>query len=135
MTAPLAPENNAGILPASAPGSPTLDQVPDLSASQMLNARALAFFPYANETSGWDARAEVSGSSASGLLPPLHRFDGVAGATYRIQSTSLFDPVSLRIHDRDGNAIVVNDESDDPPPSVRSDGTYNTDVIQNWVAP
>lgn len=135
MTAPLEFETDAGILAGNTPGYPTLDQVPDLTASQMLNARALSFSPLGNETSRWDARAEVYGSSVSGLLPPLHRFDGVAGATYKIQSTSLFDPVSLRVYDRDGNAIVVNEESDDPPASLRSDGTYNTDVIHDWVAP
>jgi serralysin len=113
----------------------TLDHLPDLTFSQMVWARSLAFQPHFAAGTGWDRVASVNGLNSNALLHSVYKFTAVAGATYDLFSTSYFDPFLLRIFDSQGNAIVANHESDDGAPMYLSGVSYDQDVIFNWVAP
>jgi hypothetical protein len=115
----------------------TLDYLPDLTASQMLNARSLSFKPYSVPSVGWDRVAEVYGENAAALLHSVYKFTAVKGATYDLFSTSYFDPYLLRIYDLNGNTMVANDEKDDGAGInlTAAGGRFEQDVIYKWVAP
>ncbi len=114
---------------------PTLDYLPDLTASEMASAGTLAWAPYSVPSVGWDNRAQVYGSEPYALLHDTYRFQAVQGATYSLFSTSYFDPYILMVYDQFGNAIVANGEADDGADVYLVDGYYSQDVVFNWVAP
>ena len=113
----------------------TIDYLPDLTASEMLNSRQLSFSPYSVPSVGWDFKADIYGSDSNAILHHNYVFHAVEGATYDIFSTSYFDPFLLRIFDTHGNTIVANDESDDGADVFLLDAYYSRDIIYNWVAP
>jgi len=97
----------------------------------MANARTLTFAPYsASLVPQWDHQASVSGSESYAILHSNYRFEGIAGVTYDVFSSSYFDPYLLEIFDSYGNVIAANDEYDDG-----VGGTYDYDTIYNFVAP
>ena len=115
---------------------PTIDYIPDLTPSEMSQAGTLLFTPYTSaNTSGWDFKAGVSGMNSYALLHQTYKFTAKEGATYDVFSTSYFDPFLLRIYDAQGNAIVVNSESDDGPNFNLNGVYYSNDIIWNWKAP
>lgn len=113
----------------------TLDYLPDLTYSEISNARTLTFTKSRANSVGWDNTASVFGDDSNALSHQNYRFVAKAGATYDVFSVSYFDPFLLRIYDSEGNVIVANSESDDPIGFRLSDGTYDLDVINDWVAP
>ena len=115
----------------------TLDFLPDLTAAQRADARLLKWEPAAASASASGAEFQAvfrSDDTASAKLP-LFKFEAVQGATYLIQSISFLDPDSLRVYDRDGNAILANDEGDDPAQTVAGGLVINQDSIGGWRAP
>lgn len=106
----------------------TLDNLRDLTASQMSGAGELTFEPFlSSEVLGWDNRTVVSGHERNAILHSIYSFNAKEGATYNIISNSEFDPLT-RIYDSQGNAIFKNIESDDP-------GGSSADIILGWIAP
>lgn len=117
-------------------GYTTLDYLPDLNATEKLNAGALVFEDDPTPSQGWDYSASVYGDEDNALAHSVYRFTAIAGATYDIFSLSYFDPYLLRIFDQFGNAIVANDENDDSADIELSDGgLYSHDDLYAWVAP
>lgn len=113
----------------------TLDYLPDLTFSQMANARQLVFTPYSAPGTDWVAHAEAYGSEPYALLHSLYAFHAVEGVEYDIYSVSFFDPYVAIIYDAFGNAITANSETDDGPGFTLTDATYQADIIRNWTAP
>lgn len=113
----------------------TRDDLPDLTASEMANAGVLILVPHPDPVTGYDAAADTSGVDFNTSFPSLFKFSGKEGATYDFTSMSFVDPDLLTIYDEFGNAIIANEEADDPAGIVRQDGTYMADVISNWQAP
>lgn len=112
----------------------TIDNISDLTSSQVASAELLAFQPSRlADFTNWDNSAEAFGSESLEVTP-LYRFGAKEGALYQIGSTSFFDP-ELRIYDSQGNAIQENNESDDGDGVILSSGNYNQDFIWNWFAP
>jgi hypothetical protein len=60
----------------------TLDHLPDLTFSQMLGDRTLAFEPHFAAGTGWDRVAGVTGFNSGALLHSIYKFTAVAVATY-----------------------------------------------------
>ena len=114
----------------------TLDYLPDLTSSEMLNATALTWKTYTpTDTVSWDSYAEAYGSDRYALLHSTYRINAIEGATYDIFSTSYFDPFLLRIYDANGNVIVANDEADDGLDILLGGANYSSDVLWDLVAP
>jgi len=117
------------------PSYPTIDYLPDLTASEKANAGGLTFSPSSSNSVGWDNTAQASGSESYAILHSLYHFDAIAGATYDFASVSYFDPYILLVYDNLGNVILANSESDDPADFYLSDGYYGVDSIYDWIAP
>ncbi|WP_395702720.1 pre-peptidase C-terminal domain-containing protein [Aquabacterium sp.] len=114
----------------------TLDYLPDLTSAQKSGAGVLSLGPASPNAVGWDYSANASGLEPYALLHSLYRFTAVEGATYDFFSTSYYDPYLLLLYDAQGNAIVANEEADDPADFRLSDGgLYSQDVIFSWRAP
>lgn len=112
----------------------TIDYLPDLTGAEMGAALNLTFDFEGERSVGWDREATVFGSDKNALLHGIYKFEAIEGATYDLTSVSFFDPFLLRVYDKVGNTVVVNDESDDQNFQL-SDGLYFADQINNWVAP
>ncbi len=112
----------------------TLDYLPDLTLTDRYNSRLLSFEQY-SDSAGSDVRAKVYGLESYAALHSIYKFSAIEGATYNFASTSYYDPLALRVYDKDGNAIVTNSELDDIL-DVNVDGiSYKLDYIYNWTAP
>ncbi|MBK8320983.1 MAG: DUF4214 domain-containing protein [Betaproteobacteria bacterium] len=104
----------------------TLDYLPDLYTPWMNSAPTLSFFTYTGGGDDWDHYAMVLGTDADAISHPVYKFDAIAGATYDIFCTSVFDPFGLLLYDSLGNAIAINSDQAD---------YVGGDVIWDWVAP
>ncbi|SET60794.1 hypothetical protein SAMN05216326_1435 [Nitrosomonas marina] len=116
-----------------------LDNYPDLTADQMAVAELLTFWPTSVEFAApeWDNTAVASGI---GAIPfqHLYKFEATKGATYDIFANSFEEP-ALIVYDGQGNAIFVNDDSDDPVPIPTENNPdkrpSKLDAIFDWIAP
>ncbi|MBV5309165.1 DUF4347 domain-containing protein, partial [Chromatium okenii] len=117
---------------------PTLDYIPDLKSSQMYEADLLAFLPVTSSVY-YDMEAYDYGLTSNASLHSLYQFNATTGVLYDIYSISYLDPTELTIYDQFGNAIAINNESDDPDNSTLSwvddGGSYSFDAIWEWSAP
>jgi len=115
----------------------TLDELPDLTASQIENAVLITLIPTTLEQAvpEWDNSALVIRSIPYVVENPVYQLDAKEGATYDISAISFAEP-SIIIYDRQGNAILVNDDSDDfEKTGIDSSGPHKVDDITDWVAP
>jgi len=106
----------------------TIDYLPDLSADRIGSARILAFEPYTPTITGvavsWDHEAWFDTNEKYALLKDTFVFEGKAGATYDIYSSSFFDPFILELYDNFGNVMAFDDNT----------GSYGMDHLE-YVAP
>ena len=108
------------------PNYTTIDYLPDLTSSQMVVAQKLTFEKYTpiSPLIGWDNFTSYYTTQNYAILYDLFSWQGKAGATYDIYSSSFFDPFILIIYDVYGNTLATDDGS----------GAYGTDHIE-YVAP
>ncbi|WP_143057351.1 hypothetical protein [Nitrosomonas sp. Nm51] len=105
----------------------------------MANAVLLTFSPTLVEfaTPEWDNTAVASGIGPI-PLQHLYKIEATEGATYDIFANSFEEP-ALIVYDNQGNAIFVNDDSDDPVPVPTENNPdkrpSELDEISDWVAP
>ncbi len=110
----------------------TLDYLPDLSASERNSALPLTFDVASPNTVGWDYSSIVVGFEEQAASHSVYRFSAFEGATYDIFSMSYYDPDLLVVYDSLGNAVVINDELEDPDYYLIPDGgLYSYDAV--WV--
>jgi len=114
----------------------TLDYLPDLTAAERAAAGTLGFVTYtAQDGTGWDYEAVTTGFDPFAILHDTYKIELNAGATYDFMSVSDDDPFLLTLYDQYGNAIVANDESDDPADIWAVNAFYGVDALMNVVAP
>lgn len=113
--------------------------LPNLTSSQMASARQITFQKSASSASndaGWNVEASIAGRDSNALLHSLYKFNATEGDTLDLFSVSFFDPYLLRVYDKNGNILVTNNESNDPPDSAfMIDGIgHGSDCVKDFMA-
>ncbi len=84
-------------------------------------------------SSGYDQAAQDWGW---GSVPSaVYKITLAAGAIYNVRSATYNDPNELTIYDQFGNALVINEEGDDPLLSDSNSVVYKSDQISSFMAP
>jgi serralysin len=88
----------------------TIDYLPDLTPAEMASARLLTLSRTVDPSlSQWENSVIFASVENNAILRDTFLFQGTAGASYSILSSSYFDPYLLEIFDSAGNVIAVDD--------------------------
>jgi hypothetical protein len=117
----------AVIIEETMPAYTTIDYLPDLTSAEMRKANTLSFSKYTQTEviTDWDNSVTYYTSKPGAILHSLFAWEGTAGATYDISSSSFFDPFLIQVYDNLGNVVAVDGE----------DRTYGSDYVWDFVAP
>lgn len=111
--------------------------LPGLTSNEISSAAQLIFQGSPPNGAGWDIEANFASRDSNALLHSQYKFNATEGNTLDVFSISYYDPYVLRIFDENGNILIANSESNDPPDSqFQMDGKgHGVDFIQDFVAP
>ena len=113
----------------------TLDYVPKLTSAQLSGARVYDITPIARNADGDDYTGFFPAPDRAATLNPIFKFEAIQGVGYKFTSFSFLDPVNLAIYDRNGVALVANDEGDDSGTFKTNGLSFEVDYITGWYAP